>query len=289
MASEPVIRIAGDQVVVLHGRKKLSSAPLTQLIEYLDGAGSGREEFAIRPRGARIVQVRRDAVAMALEIPPHSRRVRWLADDSEAPFGPKAKYGEYFVSFPFIVLLLVFRRGALTGQQQLYYRNQSLDCGEELLLPNLYNVAEGYGQRCWLCLQHAPDVGSMEWDAKIATIVDHTFSAAFNRSAEEHEGNSYWSAQSAVDERVASMQAWQDATRSNRRVALDIAWQPAETTARTELRKMLDQVVRRRRLASATDLAGILTSASAATRRARKKSKSSAASGTPPSATEEMF
>ena len=281
MATEPVIRIAGDQVAVLQGRKKLGSVPLSQLIEYIGGAGAGREEFAVRPRGARIVQSRGDAIAMALEIPPHARSVRWLADDSKVPFGPRAKYGEYFVSFPFTVMLLVFRGGSLTGQQQLYYRNQSLDCGEELLLPNLYNVAEGYGQRCWVCLQHVPDVASLDWDAKIATIVDHTFSAAFNRSSEEHEGNSYWSAQPAVDPRVSSIEAWQEATRANRRVGLDIAWQPAGTNAGEELRKMMDQVVRRRRLETATELAGAVTAAAAATRRANRKAT--------PSANEEMF
>ena len=264
MPVEPVIRIAGDQVAVHQGRKKLTAAPLPRVVEYIDGAGAGREEFAVRPRGARIVQPRRDAVAMGLEIPPHTRRVRWLADDSKAPFGPRAKYADYFVSFPFIILLLVFRHGNLTGQQQLYYRSESLDSGDDLLLPNLYNVAEAYGQRCWMCLQHVQGVGRMKWDAKISVIVDHTFSAAFNRSAEEHEGNSYWTARPAVDPRVATMEAWQEATRADRRMALSVAWKPAGTTASAELRNMLDQVVRPRQLGNATQFAGIVAAAAAA-------------------------
>ena len=261
MAVRPQIRIAGDEVVVHQGRKKLATALLSQVMEFIEGARVGREEFTVRPRGARIVATRRNAVAMALEISPHARRVRWLADDSKAPFGRRAKYSEYFVCFPFVVLLLVFRDGSLTGQQQLYYRNQSLDTGDDLLLPNLYNVAEGYGQRCWVCLQHVPDVGEMEWNVKIATIVDHIFGAAFNRSSEEHEGNSYWSAHTAVDPRVASMEAWQEATRADRRVALSLPWKPAGTTAAQELRNMLDEVERLRRIATATDLAGIVSAA----------------------------
>jgi hypothetical protein len=271
MPAEPEIRIEGDQISVLQGKKRLTAAPLSKVIEYIDGAGAGQEEFAVRPRGARIVQARRDAIAMGLEIAPHTRRVRWLADDSKVPFGPRAKYAEYFVSFPFIVLLLVFRRGGLTGQQQLYYRNQSLDSGDDLLLPNLYNVAVGYGQRCWVCLQHCPNVGRMPWDVKIATVVDHIFSAAFNRSSEEHEGNSYWSAHTAVDPRVASMETWQEATRADRRMALSLAWTPAGTTAGAELRNMLDQVVRPRKLGNATDFAGIVTAAAGAAKRPRDR------------------
>lgn len=271
MQSQPEIRISGDQVAVHQGSKKLIAASLPEVIETIEGAGAVHEEFAVRPRGARIVQARRDAVAMGLEILPHTRRVRWLADDSELPYGRGAKYADYFVSFPFIVLLLVFRRGSLTGQQQLYYRTESLDRGEDLLLPNLYNVAKGYHQRCWVCLQHVPDVGKLAWDVKIASIVDHTFSAAFNRSSEEHEGNSYWSGGKAVDPRVASMEAWQEASRADRRMALSVPWEPAGTTASNELREMLDRVVRPKKLQSATDFAGMVSSAAAAASQAKRR------------------
>ena len=269
MPVEPEVRIKGNQVAVLQGRKKLTAGVLPEVMEFIDGAG-GREEFAVRPRGARIVQTRRDAVAMALEIAPHTRRVRWLADDSKAAYGRRATYSEYFVSFPFIVLLLVFRGGGLSGQQQLYYRRESLDSGDGLLLPNLYNVAEGYGQRCWVCLQHVPPVYAMAWDQKISTVVDHVFSAAFNQSAERHEGNSYWTTPAAVDERVATMAAWQSATRADRRMALSIPWTDAGTTASAELRQMLDRVVRPRSLNTSTEFAGLVTAAVGAARRAQE-------------------
>jgi hypothetical protein len=271
MPIDPEIVITGEEVAVHQGRTKLTAAPLARVLEFMEGAGGGHEEFAVQPRGARIVQRRRDAVAMALEIAPHTRRVRWLADDSKVPYGPRAKYAEYFVGFPFIVLLLVFRGGSLTGQQQLYYRRASLDHGDDLLLPNLYNVAQGYRQRCWVCLQHVPDVGGMSWDVKISTIVDHIFSAAFNRSSEEHEGNSYWTMVPAVDPRVSSMQAWQEATRADRRVALGLPWRSAGTTASAELRQMLDAVVRPRRLANATDFAGLVSAAAGTAARTRRR------------------
>jgi hypothetical protein len=147
----------------------------------------------------------------------------------------------------------------LTGQQQLYYRTESLDAGEELNLPNLYNVAKGYKQRCWVCLEQLDDLSELSWPLKVSRIVDHVFSAAFNRSSEEHEGNSYWTRQQSVDPRVASMKAWEEASREDRRVGLAVPWEPAGTTASAELRKMLNNVVRTKQIRSSGELAALIS------------------------------
>ena len=262
MAIAPEVRIVGEKVAVRIGRRKLWEGNLSQLLRAveLSGAdGSGETTiFETRPKGVRKWVRRRDATAIALELPPHTRTVRWLSDSSKAPFGGRATYKSYFVSFPWVVVMLIFRGGALTGEQQLYYRLESLEAGDELLLPNLYNVARGHGQRCWLCLQHVGDLSDLPWHEKLSRVVDHTFSAGFNRSAEEHEGNSYWSGHAPVDERVASMEAWQKHSRENRRIALDVAWRPAGTTASAELSGMLDRVVRPRQIESSAELVGLL-------------------------------
>ena len=259
MAGEPEIRIAGETATVRHGSKKLAELGLEQLVDQIATASEQAGSFEIRPEGARVWARRGDAVAAAFELPPHARTVRWLADDSKAPFGPKARYREYYVGFPYVVLLFVFRGGALTGLQQLYYRTEPLDAGEDLLIPNLYNVANGYGQQCWLCLQHVDDLSDASWPEKIARIVDHTFSAAFNRSAEKHEGNSYWTPDQAVDARVASMKAWEQATREDRRFALSVPWKSAGTTVSAELREMLDHVVRARRIQTSAQLVSLIS------------------------------
>ena len=267
-ASSPELRIRGDRVSVRQGRKVLVEAPLDGFMKSLVRASDRDLEPDVLPRGARLWWRRGDAVAVAVEVGPQARTVRWLADDSEVPFGRGARYRDAFLSFPYIVLLLVFRGGALTGLQQLYYRNDSLDAGGELLLPNLYNVAEGYGQRCWLCLQNLRDVGRLpSWSSKIAAVGDHVFSAAFNQSSEMHEGNSYWGAMKTLDPRVKSVEAWEAATRENAWFALDVKWRPAGVTASVELRSMLDCVVAPSNLANATDLAGLVAGAGRKQRR----------------------
>ena len=169
-------------------------------------------------------------------------------------------------------MLLVFRGGLLTGLQQLYYRREPLDSTQasrqELLLPNLLNVAEGYGQRCWVCLQNLEIKPSAPWATKIDAIIDHVFSAAFNRSSEVHEGNSYWGAMKSLDPRLESIEAWEQASKENPLFVLDVPWKAADTTVGAELQSMLDQVLSLPSLETATELAGLITRVSKRRKRA---------------------
>jgi hypothetical protein len=254
LSVEPEIHIHGDRARFSQGRAPLGVVPLEALVKAIQGAGERGPSCGVLPKGVRIWRERGDVVGVAVEIPPHARSVRWLAEDSKAPFGPGARYREVYLGFPYLVLLLVLRQGQLTGLQQLYYRRAPLDRGDELLLPNLYNVAAGHGQRCWLCLQHVGDVGPLRWPERIARVVDHLFSAAFNQSSERNEGNSYWGSRPAVDPRVASLEAWQSAARANPLFALEVPWEPAGTTATAELAAMLDRVLARKGPPSAAEL-----------------------------------
>jgi hypothetical protein len=196
-------------------------------------------------------------------VAPHTRRVRWIKEDSLLPFGNHAGYAHYYLSFPYVVILVVFVGGSVTGIQQLYYRTEPLDRGEALLFPNLLNVAEAYDWKCWVCLQNLRDVSSLSWPERVAAVVDHVFTAAFNRSAEMHEGNSYYNAMRDVDPRVASVSAWEAATRANPRFALEVAWRDAKTTVTAELLAMLDQISPARAVTTAADLARLMMRAKA--------------------------
>jgi len=264
VSAAPEIRIVGELVVIEQGRKRLQQAPVGSWVEALVGA-AGRGAPRVLPRGTRMLLERRDAVALALEMAPGAHTVRWLADDSRVPFGRGARYAERFLSFPWLVLLVVLRGGELTGLQQLYYRTESLDAGEELRMPNLYNVAEGYGLRSWLCLQHASPVAELPFPRKLEGVVEHLLFAAFNRSAEMHEGNSLWS-RPPCDPRVASLDAWEAATRENPLFALDVPWPQAGTRLGAELEAMLDRVVAPLVPRCAQDLCGLVTGAAAAGR-----------------------
>ncbi len=255
------LAIVGDRVILRDRGGVVLDAPLARVLEEMRRAGDRQPSCLVLPGGARRWLERRDLTAVAIELPPQARMVRWLADGSRLRYGQRAAYERYFLSFPYVELLLVFRGGTLTGYQQLYYRTASIEQGEDLLLPNLYNVAEGYGQLCWLCLVNMRDVTRLSWPAKINAVVEHVFGAAFNQSSEVHEGNSYWGAMRDLDPRLASPEAWQKATRENPRFALDVAWRPANTTVTAELLAMLDHIEAPVRVETAADLSNILTRA----------------------------
>lgn len=267
MSSGLEIRIVDAVAEVWHGGSKTLKIPLGDLIHQILRSADQTASSGLLPRYTRFWREWGDLTAVALELPPHAQTVRWIADNSDDPFGPAARYGHYFLAFPWVVILLVFQRGGLSGQQQLYYRRAPLDEGDELLLPNLLNVAKGYGQLAWVCLQHVPPVRSLSWPKKFDMIIDHVFNAAFNRSSEVNEGNSYWTSVKAVDPRVDSVEAWQEASRRNSRFVLDLPWRSAGTTMRGELESMLNSVVRTPQVTTATELAGLVTRARGRSRR----------------------
>jgi hypothetical protein len=189
-----------------------------------------------------------------VELPPQVRTVRWLADDSPADYGPKARYQQVRLAFPYIVLIVTFWHGAVSGQQQLFYRTVPMRSEDDTLaFPNLYNVADGYGQVCWLCLQKLGTLAEVPWDAKLRCIVEHLWSA-FNRSSEVHEGHSYWGKMRHLDRRLRSVAAWQQATTEDPTFVLAVRWQPAGLTIRQVMDRQLAATTCTRRLRTDAEL-----------------------------------
>jgi len=260
------IRIVQDRVEVRQGREKLVAVPLKGFLAQILEASDRRADCEILPRCVRVWRERSDATAVVLEVPRHARTVRWVASGPGKDFGPGTRYENRFLAFPYIVLLLVFRNGKDTGFQQLYYRREPLESSsaseQELLLPNLLNVADGYGQKCWVCLANLEIDPSQSWSKRIDAVIEHVFCAAFNRSSEVHEGNSYWGSMKGVDPRLESIEAWEQASKENPLFVLDVPWKSAGTTVGAELQWMLDKVVSLPSLGNATELAGLITQVS---------------------------
>jgi hypothetical protein len=262
------IRIAGESARIQQGRKVVLGMSAQDLCEALAGASEPRGGELL-PNRARFFRQRGDATAVAIELPPQTRTVRWLKRDSPEPFGPGAQYETLSLAFPYVVLLLVFKDGGLVGLNQLFYRTESLDVDQELLLSNLPNVANIKGMRSWVCLMHLGPVDELPWDRKIGAIVTHLFGGGFNRSADVHEGNSLWASMRGLDPRIETPEAWQEATRVSPQFPVEVAWKPAGVTMQEELMRMLDCAAPRRRLQSVEDLVGLFMIVDA--RRRKKK------------------
>jgi len=221
------------------------SVELPRLIDEVVRSSERTPCCGVLPESVRAWTESGDCVALALELRPGPRTVRWIADHSRAPFGRGTRYRLVRLSFPYVIVLALFFRSALTPIAQLYYRTRPLgDADDELLLPNLPNVAQGHGYSCWLCLLGiGDDLSSRSWSEKVAAIAAHVFGAGFNRSAEEHEGNSYVDAAKSLDPRLASVEAWREATQADPFFALRVPWVSAKTTLRAELDRMRSALV----------------------------------------------
>lgn len=221
------IEVFGDQVTCKQDGRPAFSAPLKLFLEALVERNDYIPIEPI-PEGVRLVRSRSDVMVLVLEEPPAVRTIRWLAEDSPAPYGQKAVYRTVRLAFPFLVLVIGFRGGALTGYQQCFFRTSPLRSTADMLcFPNLLNVASAYGQLCWLCLANlGNNLAGQPWSDKVGLIWKHLFGAGFNGSSEVHEGMSYWSATRNIDPRFASIEAWEEASKKEPLFPLRVPWRP---------------------------------------------------------------
>ena len=259
MTQGPKIHVVGRRVRVWHGGGESIDVDVGELAgTMVDSADRGPRDGLI-PSGVRFWLERGSARAIAIEIPPHARTVRWIRDDSPEPYGSGATYERHWIAFPYIILLLVFNRGRVTGLEQLFYRNRPLDADESLYYSNLPNVTTAGLLKSWICLQNLKPVGRLSWCEKIEAIGRHVLCGSFNWSCEHHEGSSMWSSMRGLDPRLETIRAWHAATEEDPLFATRIRWKPTGTTMRDELMEMLELVVPPRKIESATDLAGLVT------------------------------
>ena len=238
------IEIAGDQVACRQDGTKAFAAPLKDFLAALIERADCTLLPEALPEGVRFVRRRGDAVVLVLEETPQVRTVQWLTEESSAPFGAGAIYRTARLAFPFVIAVLAFRGGGLTGYQQCFYRTQPLGLlSDPLFLPNLYNVADGHGQKCWLCLANLrSDLRPLSWNDKVREIRRHLWGAAFNRSSEVHEGMSYWTAMRKIDRRFQTLEAWEHATRDDPFFPLRVAWNSSGKTIGEVIEEIIGRV-----------------------------------------------
>lgn len=266
------IEIAGDSVCVYRDDRSVQQSKLAEVLVAAARRIDSSPSCGVLPPGVRFWKERGDAVALAIELGPHTRAVKWLADDSPRPYGSDACYQRRILAFPYIVILIALVRGCLTGYQQLFYRREPLCTDGELLLPNLLNVSpDSYDQKAWLCLANIDDISELSWTAKVDAIGKHVFCGGWNRSSDIHEGTSYFALMRDLDSRIASAGAWEEASRESPWFMLELPWKSAGLTLAGEIDRMLAAVSRVRPVASAEDLQGLITRLSRSGTRRRRR------------------
>lgn len=245
-AGENIIEISGSEALLKRGPSTVMKVLLADFIR----AVAQQQDMSALPDGSplpdsvRFVQRRGSSTVLVMELPPQIRQVRWLSTSSPSPYGPGSKYEPTTLAFPYLVIFVLFSGGNLTGYQQLFYRTEPIgSANDPLFLPNLLNVAEGYGLKTWLCLanMNVAEVASLPWNKKVCRILEHFWEAGFNQSSEYHEGNSYWRkmTEARLDARISSIESWQQATQEDPLFMLKVPWKPSGLTVKQVTASML--------------------------------------------------
>ncbi len=187
------------------------------------------------PDGLKFLVWRNPYLAVVHQLPPHVRRLRWIADNSPQDFGPETTYRFVRLSLPYLfTFALFFRHGkelSLTQRNELYFGRAPLrSLQDHVAYPALLNISfiERPGRAmAWICTQHlAPQARLGDWTAQLESLLNHTFNGAFNRSSERHEGASWYGLCKGIHPDLHPVQRWEKAS-EDKTFALKVPWKPA--------------------------------------------------------------
>ena len=123
-------------------------------------------------------------------------------------------------------------------QDECFFRNEPLhSVDDELSYPALLNCSkwadtEGMGHALsWICTQYlkgtkdmsSPDRG-VRFAASFEAVRHCLLETGFNRSSENHEGNSWFRASAHIDKRIGTVERWEEETKKDPLFVLDVPW-----------------------------------------------------------------
>lgn len=201
------------------------------------------------PDGVKFVEWRPPLLCVVHQLPPHVRQLKWITDDSPAPFGPGATFRPRRLSLPYTVTFAMYmlRNGRLhlLGNNELYFRNQPLLSRDDpLCIQALLNVSwieTGKRIRCWICTQHLGHAAKDDWTQQLCNLLNHTWNGAFNWSSEKHEGKSTFGASHGIHPALASVDLWEQATAADDAFGLTVPWLKSSLTVNQQIDAMLQE------------------------------------------------
>jgi hypothetical protein len=232
---------------------------------------------AILPDGSKLLANTTGGCILVHQTTPRIHSLRWIANDSPAEYGEGTKYRSVRLSLPYLITFAVFdrSRGALriSDRNECFFTNQRLEIGKldtPLGYPALLNCSKfpesDSHPVSWICTQYLkrPRSGKVEpeaaLDAGLRELLLHTLNGRFNRSSENHEGASGFSAtvQAGIDPRLSSVESWETATNEDPLFVLDIPWLPTGHTVGSLIERLREQRGRSSRIENAEDVARLM-------------------------------
>ncbi len=238
-----VVTLEKDRAVLRLSEGKETTIPVAELVNRLAPEVIDTQGLMLPP-GTRWARRTPGGFVLVHETPNVVMNLRWIARESEAPYGEEAIYRDVRLSLPYIVVFAHYgvraRQLVLSDRNECYFRTSPLKSEDDpLFFPALLNCSrfstpEGH-PLSWICTQNL-DRGPLRGmnhpnrylQASLGILLHHLFHAAFNRSSELSELTSWFTStvDAGVDPRLASVEAWEEGTRENPLMALDVPWLP---------------------------------------------------------------
>lgn len=267
--------LEGDRAVGRTPDGTERALPLVRLLERLVPKVPSTEGQVL-PDGVKALVPGRGGVVLVHESPPQPMSLRWLAPDSKARFGPESTYRTVRIALPYVWVLALFQeedgRLVLSGANECFFSNEPLrSLEQEPRYPALLNCSrfqEGLPKPlAWICtasldlkeLRERPADRSLA--DGLAALREHLFGAGFNESSEHHEQSSWFkeTVDAGVDPRVASVEAWEEATAAGALFALEVPWLPTNQSLRAVCERGLHHALGKKRpLRTARDVLRLL-------------------------------
>lgn len=281
-APPPIVSIEGDEARVALREGAEGSMKLVDLVARIRASGPD-SGGGVLPDGVKALLPTPGGFVAVHQTPPSVFGFRWIAPDSEAAYGPEARYRPVRIALPYVVVLAVYERGPrgvaqLSTRNECFFSNQSLDPNgveTELCYPALLNCSKfpdgPEHPISWICTQNlnpADFAGRRDTAAALrdglTALLRHLFESGFNFSSEHHELNSWYSetVEAGVDPRIASVEDWEKASDEDPLFVLDVPWLKTGLTLRAIAERIHARSARGKRgIASSADLARLILNA----------------------------
>jgi hypothetical protein len=276
-AAVPVARFIVDdtQAVATSPEGKTASMPVGELLAKC-AMGHMSTGAAILPDGIKAVISQGYVTIWAWESPPRVYQFDWIANDSPKAFGQGTTYRKVRLSLPYLIVLAVFARNQaglpqLLPKNECFFRTAPLKSLEDpLFYPALLNCSkfappEGH-PLSWICTQHlkptskmqSPDAGD-RYSASFEALRHCLLETAFNFSSEHHESASWFNESRSIDPRLATVEAWQEASAQDPLFVLEVPWLKTGLSLRQVTERIFSNVqADKNRIQSAAGLARII-------------------------------
>ena len=250
--------IRDKKVVTVSPEGQKASMGLAKLIQTILRAGGQSMDTGgvVLPDGVKLLASRGSVTVWVYERPPQVYSLKWIASNSPAPFGRKARYRTVKIALPYLVIMAVFVPGRgnslqLSGYNECFFRRAPLKnpAADMLSYPALLNCSKfeppDGRPLSWICTQKLdytsissePDDNTRMRTA-LRALLHALLETGYNLSSEHHEASSWFTESVSIDPRIATIERWERETNKDPLFVLDVPW----LTTDLSLEQVIDRI-----------------------------------------------